>query len=169
MGVVKISSKRTGLGAEHPYCDRIQLVMLILFFVVWGIDTFSFFVLNYSTVLGGILYLPLRVFLAIVTFCFGSYLVAKSHIVVFGEVTGKPKFIDKGVYSMVRHPMYLGILLVCLAFFIAMPSLVSLAVWIGFFIFYDKMAKYEERDLVRIIGEEYVDYQKRVPRWFPRP
>jgi protein-S-isoprenylcysteine O-methyltransferase Ste14 len=167
MVVVKISENKAGLGSEHPHCDQIQLIMLILFFVVWGIDTFSFFILNYSTVLGGILYLPLRVFLAIVTFCFGSYLAAKSHTAVFGEVTDKPKLIDTDVYSRVRHPMYLGILLFCLAFFIAMPSLISLAVWIAFFIFYDQMATYEEKDLIRILGEKYIAYQKLVPKWFP--
>ena len=46
-----------------------------------------------------------------------------------------------------------------------MPSLLSLGVWVAFFIFYDKMATYEERDLIRTIGEEYVDYQKQVSKW----
>jgi protein-S-isoprenylcysteine O-methyltransferase Ste14 len=64
--------------------------------------------------------------------------------------------------------MYLGVLMFCLGFFFASPSLLSLGVWIGFFIVYDKMATYEEKDLVRILGEEYIAYQKRVPKWFPR-
>jgi len=29
------------------------------------------------------------------------------------------------------------------------------------------MATYEEKDLIRILGEEYTAYQKRVPKWFP--
>jgi protein-S-isoprenylcysteine O-methyltransferase Ste14 len=34
--------------------------------------------------------------------------------------------------------------------------------------FYDRMATYEERDLIRILGEQYLNYQKRVPKWFIR-
>jgi len=41
-------------------------------------------------------------------------------------------------------------------------------VWIGFFVLYDKMVTYEEKDLIRILGEQYIAYQKRVPKWFPR-
>lgn len=42
---------RHGLGSEHPLCDRIQLFMLLLFFVVWGLDSLSFFMFGYSTVI----------------------------------------------------------------------------------------------------------------------
>ena len=64
--------------------------------------------------------------------------------------------------------MYLGTLVFFLGFFFAIPSLLSLGILILFFILYDKMATYEENDLIRILGEEYVAYQKRVPKWFPR-
>jgi protein-S-isoprenylcysteine O-methyltransferase Ste14 len=30
------------------------------------------------------------------------------------------------------------------------------------------MAAYEEKDLVKILGEEYISYQNRVSRWFPK-
>jgi len=64
--------------------------------------------------------------------------------------------------------MYLGILLFCLGFFFISPSLLSFGVWLAFFVLYDEMATYEEKNLIRILGEEYVAYQKRVPKWFPR-
>ena len=138
---------------------------MILFFVVWGLDSV---ILNYSTVLVGLVPLPLRLFLTILSLSIGAYLGAKSHKAIFREHE-QPKHINSGVYSWVRHPMYLGILLFCLGFFLAIPSLLSLAVWVVFFIIYDKVATYEEKDLIRILGEEYIAYQKRVPKWFPRP
>jgi len=55
-----------------------------------------------------------------------------------------------------------------LGFFLALPSSLSLAVWIVFFILYDKMASYEEVDLVQILGEKYIAYQERAPKWFPK-
>jgi protein-S-isoprenylcysteine O-methyltransferase Ste14 len=64
--------------------------------------------------------------------------------------------------------MYLGTVLSCLGFSFAIVSLLSLGVLIGFFVFYDKMATYEEEDLVSKLGQEYTFYQKRVPKWLPR-
>jgi protein-S-isoprenylcysteine O-methyltransferase Ste14 len=95
---------------------------------------------------------------------------AKSHNAVFDGTGGRPKLVDSGVYSCVRHPMYLGTLLLCTGFFLAVPSPSALVVLIVFFVLYDKMATYEENDLIRILGREYVTYQQRVPKWLlPRP
>jgi len=166
--VIRIPENRTVLGSEFPHCDQIQLIMIILFFVVWGGDSLSFFIFRYSTVLVGLFSLPVLLLPAILSLGFGLYLIAKSHKAVFGEVHDQPKLIDSGVYSWVRHPMYLGILMFCLGLFFASLSLLSLGVWLVFLILYDKMTTYEEKDLIRILGEEYIAYQKRVPKWFPR-
>ena len=165
--MVKISENKAGLGSEHPHCDQIQLIMIILFFVVWAIDSLSFYIFRHSTVLAGLVSLPVLLLPAILSLGFGLYLIAKSHKAVFGEITDHPTLIDSGVYSWIRHPMYLGILLCCLGFFFISPSLLSFGVWLAFFILYDKMATYEEKDMIRILGEEYIAYQKRVPKWFP--
>lgn len=166
--VIEIAAKRAVLGSEFPHCDQIQLIMIILFFAVWGIDSLSFFIFRYSTVLAGAYSLPVLLLPAALSLGFGSYLVAKSHKAVFSEITGHPRLIDSGVYSWVRHPMYLGILLFCLGFFFLSSSLLSLGVWLVFFILYDRMTTYEERDLIRILGEEYTAYQRRVAKWVPR-
>jgi protein-S-isoprenylcysteine O-methyltransferase Ste14 len=166
--VIEISENRSVLGAEFPHCDEIQLTMIIWFFVVWVGDSLSFFFFRYSTVLVGLVSLPVLLLPAILSLGFGLYLIAKSHIAVFGKTADQPRLIDSGVYSWVRHPMYFGILLVCLGFFFVSPSLLSLGVWLAFLILYDKMATYEEKDLIRVLGEEYIAYQKRVAKWFPR-
>ena len=163
--MIEIPEEITPLGSEFPYCDTLQLMMIALFFVVWGLDSLVF---DYSTVLVGFVSPPVRFFLAILSVGMGAYLGAKSHKAVFGEVHDQPRLIDSGVYSWVRHPMYLGILMFCLGFSVSSFSLLSLGIWTGFFIVYDKMATYEEKDLIRILGEEYTVYQKRVPKWFPR-
>jgi protein-S-isoprenylcysteine O-methyltransferase Ste14 len=163
--VFEILEDKSGLGSEFPYCDSLQLGMMIMFFVVWGLDSFVF---GYSTVLAGLVPLPLRLFLAVLPLSVGVYFGAKSHEMMFGEERHRPVLIDSGVYSRVRHPMYLGILMFCLGFFFIIPSLLSLGVWVAFFILYDRMAAYEENDLVRLLGDEYTAYQKRVPKWLIR-
>jgi protein-S-isoprenylcysteine O-methyltransferase Ste14 len=118
-------------------------------------------------VLASIVPIFVRLPLAILSFAVGIYLGAKSLAAVFGRAGEKPKFTTTGVYALVRHPMYLASLLVLLSFFFATLSLLALLVWIGLFVFYDRMATYEERDLIRILGQQYVDYQKQVPKWLP--
>jgi len=160
--VVRSSKHRSGLGAEHPYCDSTQNLILILFFVVWEVDSFS---LNASKILFDFVPFFFRLFLASLALSLGGYLAMKAHNVVFSDHS---KLLDSGVYSWVRHPMYLGTLLVCLGFLWAIPSILALMIWIEFFLICDKMATYEENALKRILGEEYVAYQKRVSKWFPR-
>lgn len=162
-----MSKKRLRLGSEQPLCDSIQLAMLISYFAVLGADSLGHFVFGVSTVFVGFASFPLLLFPAFLLWSLGIYLALKSHEAVFGEMNGQPKLIDSGVYSWVRHPMYLGTLMFCLGFLFIMPSLPSFGVWIAFFIFYDKMATYEEKNLIHILGGEYGNYQKRVPEWFP--
>jgi len=166
--VINISEIRRGLGSEHPLCDKIQLIMIILFLIVWGIDFIIFLIYGSSTIIVGLISFPILILPAILLLTFSLYLISKSHKAVFGEINKNPKFIDKGVYAWVRHPMYLGILLFCLSFFFLSPSILSLIIWITFFIIYNKMAAYEEKELVKILGKEYISYQNRVSRWFPK-
>ena len=158
---------RHGLGSEHPLCDRIQLLMLILFFGVWGIDYLSFFIFGYSTVIFQALTFPL-LFAGVIFFLgLSFYLVSKSHKAVLEQFHDPPQLLDSGVYALVRHPMYLGTLLFCVAFIFISVSLVSIAIWIAFFSVYDRMATYEEKSLIEILGESYAAYQKRVSKWLP--
>ena len=159
---------RQGVGSEHPLCDRIQVLMLILFFVVWGIDSLSYFIFGYSTVIFEVLAFPVLFTGTLLLLCLSFYLISKSHKAVLEQVQDPPRLVDSGVYAWVRHPMYLGILLFCLAFLLISVSLVSIVIWIAFFIFYDRMAAYEEKSLIEIIGEEYTAYQKRVSKWLPK-
>lgn len=158
---------RHGLGSEHPFCDKIQLMMLILFFALWGFDSLGFYLFGYSTVVFQALTFPALFAGTILSLCLSFYLVSKSHRAVLEQVCDPPKLVESGVYAWVRHPMYLGTLLFCLAFLFIVVSLVSVLVCIAFFIFYDRMATYEEKCLIAILGEQYVSYQKRVSKWVP--
>jgi protein-S-isoprenylcysteine O-methyltransferase Ste14 len=157
-----------GLSSEHPLCDKIQLAMLVLFFTAWGIDFLSRFIFGVSTVALDVLAFPPLLLGTIAFLCLGICLALKAHKAVLDEGRGQLKLVDSGVYAVVRHPMYLGTLLSCLSFLFMSLSLISIGIWIAFFIFYDRMATYEERSLIQILGEEYIAYQRKVSKWFPR-
>jgi protein-S-isoprenylcysteine O-methyltransferase Ste14 len=151
-----------GVGAEHPLNDRLQILFLLVFLAVWVVDSFF---LHYALNIFGILVLAVTVPLGVLTFAAGLILAHKSEEVVFHNPAGA--VIDTGVYSYVRHPMYLGLLMILLGFTATTLSILSLFVWVALFLFLDRMAAYEERDLTRLLGQQYVDYRKRVPKWLP--
>lgn len=75
-----------------------------------------------------------------------------------------------GVYGLVRHPAYLGNIVLCLGWAVAFRSTVGVALtavwWLGFWLH----ARIEEASLERTYGEEYEDYKRRVPwRIIPGP
>ncbi len=156
-----------GMGPEHPLNDRLQLIMITLFFAAWIMDSLSLFPFGYSSVMFDVLSFPILILPAALLFIVGRYLIVKSHSEVLVENPKNAKFIDSGVYSSVRHPMYLGGLLLLLSFLFISASLVALGVWIVFFIILNNMAAYEEKELVRLLGKKYVNYQSKVHKWLP--
>jgi len=75
------------------------------------------------------------------------------------------KLMTTGIYAHVRHPLYLGTLLLYLPFTFWTFSLLSLIPWLIAAVAYNKMANHEERVLVGRFGKEYTEYKKRVRKW----
>jgi len=153
---------RHGIGEENPINDRAQVIFMLVFLAVWGVDSF---LLHYTLNLLGLISLLVSVPIGVISSSIGVYFVRKSEAVVFSNTEGK--VIDTGVYGRVRHPMYLGELLILLGFSISTLSILSFIVWVIFFVFLDRMASYEEKDLTRILGQQYSDYRKKVHKWIP--
>jgi protein-S-isoprenylcysteine O-methyltransferase Ste14 len=65
--------------------------------------------------------------------------------------------------------MYLSILLLLIAFTALTVSFLSFIVWLIAFILFNRMVIFEESELIKILGKEYEEYMKQVPRWIPRP
>ena len=158
-------NNREDLGEELPHGDQMQVLLLILFLSVWIADSFIW---HLSTFLAAFVPLVVRLALAGVSLGLGFLLMGFSHKAIFRERRDFLEIIDTGVYAWVRHPMYLGSLLVYAGFFLSTLSLVSLGVGIGIFALYDKMATYEENNLTERFGSAYVAYKQRVAKWFPK-
>jgi len=157
--------RRNQFGEEYPHSDQIQVALLLLFLAVWALDSF---LLRASTQLAEFVPLALRLPIAGAVISLGLLFVKRSHDLVIDEEYDEPTLVDTGVYSRVRHPMYLGVLLLYLGLSLSTLSMISLGLWLGIFAAYDRMAAYEEQDLTRVFDEDYADYKRRVPRWIPR-
>jgi len=78
------------------------------------------------------------------------------------------RIVTTGIYSIVRHPQYLGGLLahVGISFlFSALCSLVSIPLLTTLIYL---ISKKEEEELIKEFGKEYKDYRKRIPMLIPR-
>jgi protein-S-isoprenylcysteine O-methyltransferase Ste14 len=156
--------KHAGMGREFPYTNMILLLSAVLFSTVWVRDSF---LLGFSAEFTGFIPYILRIILFIGLEISAIVLGFYSHNVLFSTQDREFTLITDGVFSYVRHPLYLSILLTYLGFVFASMSIVSLILRICCFIFFDKMATYEEKDLVRIFGDAYLEYRKRVSKWIP--
>lgn len=74
-----------------------------------------------------------------------------------------------GMYKHIRHPSYLGLLLICFGLSIAMNSITSLLVIsIPVFIVVMYRIKIEEKILVIEFGETYKNYMKKTRKLVPK-
>jgi protein-S-isoprenylcysteine O-methyltransferase Ste14 len=86
------------------------------------------------------------------------------------EHSANGKFlIQDGPYSLVRNPMYLGILLIGVGILTILfkwwVTFLFLAVFLGFYLV---LIFKEERQLLVLFGRQYEEYCRQVPRIFPR-
>jgi protein-S-isoprenylcysteine O-methyltransferase Ste14 len=74
--------------------------------------------------------------------------------------------VTNGIYSYSRNPMYLAILVVLIAWILALGNFFNVII-LGFFIWYitEFQIKPEEDTLTKLFAEKYVDYCKNVRRW----
>ncbi len=79
------------------------------------------------------------------------------------------KLNTKGIYSIVRHPLYLGNFLIFFGFilFTQSPWFIGLSV-LAFWIYYERIMFAEEEFLRRKYGKEYENWAANVPAFFPK-
>jgi protein-S-isoprenylcysteine O-methyltransferase Ste14 len=155
---------REDLVGENPGGDMGQIIFAVLFAVVWIADTFF---LNYTTFLNEYLSDFIRIPLGILLMVLSGYLARTGLSIVFGEERNVPTVIRKGVFDIIRHPVYFSEVLLYLGFLVFSVSLAAAFVWICAIIFLYHISRYEEKILLSHFGEEYKRYMNEVPMWIP--
>ena len=79
---------------------------------------------------------------------------------------GKP--VTSGIYGVIRHPQYVGLILLVIGALIQWPTLITLLMAPILVVAYYRLAKREEQDLETRFGEPYRSYTARVPAFLPR-
>jgi protein-S-isoprenylcysteine O-methyltransferase Ste14 len=155
---------RDDLTGEHAVGDAGQMALACLFAVTWIPDTF---ILKWTTFLNESVPLGVRIPCGVLVLVLAGYLAGTGLSVVFGEEREESGVIRKSVFSAVRHPIYLGEILLYLGllmFSISLAAVVVSAMAVGFL---HHISRHEERLLLARFGEEYEQYMREVPMWLP--
>ncbi|MCP8320916.1 MAG: isoprenylcysteine carboxylmethyltransferase family protein [archaeon] len=165
----------------------VPLIVLVLMIVFFALGYLLTIVLGLPFSLG--FNLPIRLFglllLAFVFFFFCWFFkyrkpvdVLISTYVTFSKVKKRTNLqklsgrteplVIQGPYRYVRHPLYLGVVLLVLGWWLLLDysfllfSAIILLFWFNFVV-----ANFEEKELRAIFGEQYNQYSKEVPKMIP--
>ena len=85
-----------------------------------------------------------------------------------GFADEKNEFKIDGILKLVRHPIYSGLILITIGFFLFMPNLPSLISCLSVFVYLPIGIYLEEKKLMATFGEKYKHYRETVPALVPR-
>lgn len=97
----------------------------------------------------------------------GFILLARSWRVLFAAHQDK-KLATTGPYAGIRHPQYVGFIVIMLGFLLQWPTLVTLVMFPILLVTYVRLAHREEREAEVEFGDEWRVYAASTPRWIPR-
>jgi protein-S-isoprenylcysteine O-methyltransferase Ste14 len=73
-----------------------------------------------------------------------------------------------GPYSQVRHPQYVGFVLIMFGFLLQWPTLLTVLMFPVLLVMYVRLARSEEREALARFGDSYRLYMSEVPAFLPR-
>ncbi len=83
------------------------------------------------------------------------------------DIESTDSLVIRGIYGKMRHPLYLGLILIFLGYFLVsgtVGALIHMSCLIGYLPF---GIYFEEKNLLKKYGNAYSDYQKSVPAILP--
>lgn len=84
-----------------------------------------------------------------------------------GFAEEESKLRRSGVLDWIRHPIYAGLILVILGFFLFIPNLPTLLSCACMLIYLPIGIYLEEKKMVKAFGQAYLDYRKEIPAIIP--
>ena len=143
------------------------LVMLLFMVTVFGFDKIMPFTL---------FYLPWLTYASVISLVTLGGVIALWGMKEFknAKTTVNPlkpesssSLVSSGIYQYTRNPMYLGLLLILLSAVIYTQHPLGLVSALGFVLYMNRFQiEPEEKMLVKLFGDEFVDYSNQVKRWF---
>ncbi|MCG9479572.1 MAG: isoprenylcysteine carboxylmethyltransferase family protein [Actinomycetia bacterium] len=137
---------------------------LFISVIVLGLTSFD----NFMFKRADITYLQ---YIFIIFFIAGTFLIASSFVSL--KRIGKPtsgledttRMIHKGIFKILRHPLYVGLSLITIGFLFAYQAIALIIIGIVTVILFYIASGVEDRYNIEKFGSEYIEYMKKVPMW----
>ena len=97
----------------------------------------------------------------------GFWLLASAWNVLY-QAQRSQRLATAGADARVRHPQYIGFVLIMTGFLLQWPTLVTLVMYPVLLVMYALLGKREEAEMVAQFGDEYRRYQSMVPAFIPK-
>jgi protein-S-isoprenylcysteine O-methyltransferase Ste14 len=116
-------------------------------------------------------YLNLAIYLSLVGFLIRFYTIGTTPKGTSGRNTKKQvadELNSSGIYSILRHPLYLGNFLIWLGISVSTLNLYFIVIMsLLFWLYYERIMFAEERFLERKFGDKYLDWSNKAPAFIP--
>jgi protein-S-isoprenylcysteine O-methyltransferase Ste14 len=86
---------------------------------------------------------------------------------VLYEAQRQHRLATSGPYAYVRHPQYLGFILIMVGFLVQWPTLLTLLMFPVLVVMYVRLARHEEGEVRADFGDAYDRYAAKTPAWIP--
>ena len=87
----------------------------------------------------------------------------------FIQVETNQPLVTHGIYKFIRHPMYVGLFVLIVAFPMYFKNgLLTVLTLVAMFVVIHQRMNYEERMMEEVIGERYVNWKLNHHRFFPK-
>ncbi len=101
-------------------------------------------------------------------FIAGGFVLLGSAWRVLYEAQRRHTLATTGLYAHMRHPQYVGFIVIMLGFLLQWPTLLTLIMFPILVMMYVRLARQEEREALAEFGEAYARYVATTPAFFPR-
>ena len=144
---------------------------LTMYFFTWALGSTNVSTLWYflTIITGEELFYAL--FMAVIVPISNVIIITGILLVIFGWskiFRAKNQLVKTGIYNHVRHPQYLGFLLITLGMNVLWVTLSTLVLWPVLVFLYYRLAKEEDKQMEEKFGKEFDEYKNNVPMFIPK-
>lgn len=97
----------------------------------------------------------------------GGFLLIAAAWEVLYKAQREGRLATTGPYATLRHPQYVGFVLIMLGFLLQWPTLITLVTFPILIVMYVRLARREEQEAMSQFGDAYLLYAKATPAFLP--
>jgi protein-S-isoprenylcysteine O-methyltransferase Ste14 len=143
---------------------------LTMYFFTWAFGSGNVSTLWYllSAITGEELFYSL--FMGVIVPLSNLIIIVGMLLTIFGwtKIFRAKNLVKTGIYSHIRHPQYLGFLLITLGMNILWVNISTLVLWPILVLLYYRLAKEEDKQNELEFGDEFIKYRNNVPMFIPK-